>query len=501
MLNTVHIKQHERGLLYERGDFRRILTPGRYTLWGSQAVTTYNLSQPEAVIPMLELLLQTHRSILETELHLVSLHENEAGLVRMGQTWQTLAPDQNKAFWRAAGKFEVHKFDLLKNLELPADLVTRIGEKTLAGLQTYTIAEHQLGLVYVNGSFVKPLEAGRYVFWAFGPKVLVGVIDRQKLDPELPNQEALLERHPGFVDQYLVPVLLGPTQVALVRQKEKLVHIVYPAGRRLFLKGAEVEAIDIAENFKLTEKLAAELVNGFGESFIKLLHVCEVPEQHMGLLYVDGALNTTLKPGLHAWWFFGRKLKTQVVDLRLKVVEVSGQEILTKDKLPLRLNLTAGYVSKDPLLAAAKLSNIEEYVYKELQFALRSAVGTRTLDELLEDKGLIDQDIASYMKKTEAFGLEIESVGVKDIILPGEIKTILSKVVEAEKTAQANVIRRREETAATRSMLNTAKVMEDNPVALRLKELEVLERISEKIERINVGSLDSVLSELIHIKK
>jgi regulator of protease activity HflC (stomatin/prohibitin superfamily) len=93
-------------------------------------------------------------------------------------------------------------------------------------------------------------------------------------------------------------------------------------------------------------------------------------------------------------------------------------------------------------------------------------------------------------------------VGVKDIILPGEIKAILSKVVEAEKAAQANVVRRREETAATRSMLNTARVMEDNPVALRLKELEVLERIAEKIERINVnGGLDSILTELIRIKE
>ncbi|AUB44254.1 Regulator of protease activity HflC, stomatin/prohibitin superfamily (plasmid) [Nostoc flagelliforme CCNUN1] len=76
----------------------------------------------------------------------------------------------------------------------------------------------------------------------------------------------------------------------------------------------------------------------------------------------------------------------------------------------------------------------------------------------------------------------------------------MSKVVEAEKAAQANVVRRREETAATRSMLNTAKVMEDNPVALRLKELEVLERIAEKIDRIQVnGSLDSILTDLIRI--
>jgi regulator of protease activity HflC (stomatin/prohibitin superfamily) len=138
-----------------------------------------------------------------------------------------------------------------------------------------------------------------------------------------------------------------------------------------------------------------------------------------------------------------------------------------------------------------------------LQFALRSAVGDRTLDGILEDKGSIDQQIAIYIReKVVGYGVEILSVGVKDIILPGEVKAILSKVVEAEKSAQANVVRRREETAATRSMLNTAKVMEDNPVALRLKELEVLERIAEKIDKIQVnGSLDSILTDLIKIDR
>ena len=97
-------------------------------------------------------------------------------------------------------------------------------------------------------------------------------------------------------------------------------------------------------------------------------------------------------------------------------------------------------------------------------------------------------------------GIEVQSVGVKDIILPGDMKTILSKVVEAEKVAQANLIKRREETAATRSLLNTAKVMEDNPTALRLKELEVLEKVTEKIGNISVyGGLEGLLKELVKI--
>ena len=99
-------------------------------------------------------------------------------------------------------------------------------------------------------------------------------------------------------------------------------------------------------------------------------------------------------------------------------------------------------------------------------------------------------------------GIALESVGVKDIILPGDMRTILAQVVEAEKAAQANVIRRREETAATRSLLNTAKVMEGNPVALRMKELETLERVAERIDKISVvGGLDQVLSGLVKLRQ
>ena len=152
--------------------------------------------------------------------------------------------------------------------------------------------------------------------------------------------------------------------------------------------------------------------------------------------------------------------------------------------------------------AFEQLAKPLEYLYRELQFALREAVGTRTLDELLEDKQLIDEVVSAQVKaRMAAFGIEIASLGVKDIVLPGDMKAILSRVVEAEKAAQANVIRRREETAATRSLLNTAKVMENNPVALRLKELETLERVAERIDKISVfGGLDQVLNGLVNIK-
>jgi regulator of protease activity HflC (stomatin/prohibitin superfamily) len=191
------------------------------------------------------------------------------------------------------------------------------------------------------------------------------------------------------------------------------------------------------------------------------------------------------------------------VDTRLQNLEVSGQEILTKDKVALRLSLIATWKYNDVLLAFEKLNKPAEHLYYELQFALREAVGERTLDNLLENKQSLNALLLDAVKtKLAVFGIDVTSVGLRDIILPGEMKSILAQVVEAQKAAEANVIKRREETNATRSLLNTARVMEENATALRLKELETLERVAERIDKISVyGGLDQVLNGLVTIKQ
>ncbi len=505
MFRRFHIKQYERGLLYRRGDFRKVLRPGMHYLFGpGWHVDVYDLSVPEADLPNIEFLVEAYPALMTENFVIVKTGPVEAALVRLGHNWTTVGPDQTRAFWRGFIEVEAHVFNLEREFELPAQFVHLIKDRSLAGVRIVQVAESQIGLLYDRGNFVRPLEPGIYGFWCFEHEIAVCLYDRTQPVPDLPLEDVLIERHPDFVAAYCQVVQLGPTEVAIVRHKGRAISILPPASRKLFWRDVEVEVLDTQTEFKLSPKLVAELVNGLPDVVQRaapLLHVCEVPAQHVGLLYVDGDLRETLGPGCHAWWVFGRDLKTEVVDMRLRTVEVSGQEILSKDKVPLRFNLTAGYKVVDPVVAKSKLVDIEEYVYKELQFGLRAAVGTRALDELLEDKGAVDREVAAHIAdKTRDYGIEVSSVGVKDIILPGEIKTILSKVVEAEKAAQANVIRRREETAATRSMLNTARVMEDNPVALRLKELEVLERIAEKIERINVGSFDGLLKELVSIK-
>lgn len=507
MWKYFYIKPNEIGILYHRSDFKKILQPGTYIYFGRHwQVKTYDLNQPEAKIENLELLLRNHGAELQEYLLVVRTGFNQAALVRCGQIWLSVLPNQLRVFWRGFIEVQAHFFNLETSLELPAEFVQQVRGIALSGIKKFPISEYELGLLYVQNNFVRSLSTGEYAFWSIDRDVSVRTISRLVPNPDFPLEEILIERHPDFVATYCETVQLQSQQVAIARYQGKVIAILPPTSRKLFWQDVEVEVIDISTDAKLPTSLIGELVSGSQEVVAlshNYLHLCEVPPQHIGLLYINQEFQTQLPSGKHAWWVFGRSWQTEVFDLRQQTLEVSGQDILTKDKVPLRLNLTAGYRLLDPLKARNSLSDILNYLYKELQFALRGAVGERSLDALLEDKGTIDRSIFEYIRqKTADYGIEVDSVGVKDIILPGEIKTILSKVVEAEKAAQANVVRRREETAATRSMLNTAKVMEDNPVALRLKELEVLERIAEKIEKIQVnGSLDSILTELIRINR
>jgi len=108
----------------------------------------------------------------------------------------------------------------------------------------------------------------------------------------------------------------------------------------------------------------------------------------------------------------------------------------------------------------------------------------------LTGKDDVAQELEQQVREqATVLGLEVRSVGIKDVILPGEMKDLMNRVTEAKKAAEANLISRREETAAMRSQANTAKLLADNPTLMRLRELEVLEKIA------SAGKMNIVLGE------
>jgi regulator of protease activity HflC (stomatin/prohibitin superfamily) len=380
--------------------------------------------------------------------------------------------------------------------------------KNMFAIKRITIAQHERGLLFRNRSFEAVLEPGVHRIFDPLKRSEVQVYDLTVPEFEHPRVDFLLEEARETVEKYFTVVQIGSSEVGVVYKSGKVSGVLAPSTRQLYWRGAievRVNRYDISRDFELPKDLAKVLVRAkqpLAAAAAEAVSATEVPDTAIGLLIVDGELARVLQPGLHAFWKYQRALKIELVDRRVQAMEVAGQEILTRDKVSLRVNLTALWQVLDAVKARSTLTNFVEFLYKELQFALREAVGARTLDELLGDKGAFDHEIGDGARaKVEEHGLAVRSVGVKDVILPGEMKTILNQVVEAEKVAQANLIRRREETAATRSLLNTARLMDENPTLLRMKELETLEKVTEKIDKLTVfGGLDGVLKDMVRIQ-
>jgi regulator of protease activity HflC (stomatin/prohibitin superfamily) len=262
----------------------------------------------------------------------------------------------------------------------------------------------------------------------------------------------------------------------------------------LYFKGA-LEVTFALIDVRAEPEVPARLVAALGRLGESRAAFTVVEEGKRGLLYLDGRLIRELQPGAYAFWNAVIAPRIEVLEMRRQTVEVPGQEILTRDKVTIRVNVSAVYEIVDPVTARSGVKDVDAHLYRTLQIAVRQTLGKRSLDEVLAEKVALDETVSAEVRREmEAYGVRVSAIALKDIILPGDIREILNQVVTAEKQAQANLIRRREETAATRSLLNTAKLMEDNPLLVRMKELETLEKIAEKVEKIHVfGGLKSLL--------
>ncbi len=375
-------------------------------------------------------------------------------------------------------------------------------------LKRIVIAQHERGLVLKDKQIHEILMPG--VYWRFSLRAGIEVLDTGKA--EISNDAILrlldsnAENDLQLKEQYLSVIELGETELALVYQRKALRQVLKSGTRYVFWKDApdlQIKLVDTKEDYRVEKSLVNILARRSGiVGLLDQVYATEVGSKQLGLLWVDGELVDTLSAGLHAFWKTNRSIKVEHMELRLQNLEVAGQEILTKDKVSLRVNLSANYQLTDAVRARLQLKDYQEYLYRQLQFALREAVGTKTLDALLADKEALNGDVfRAVVKQMAEMGIKVANVGVKDIILPGEMKEILNHVVATEKAAQANVIRRREETAATRSLLNTAKLMEANPTLLRLKEIEALEKVVEKVDKISVyDGLNGLLRDTVKLQ-
>ncbi len=368
-----------------------------------------------------------------------------------------------------------------------------------------TVKDGERAFLMRNGRFERVLKPGPHRL--FDPLRGLAVELFPVVRAEFPADRfaVLKDARPDLAAEMFEPVETKADEIAIVNLDGRPTHLMGPWQTRVFWKVAtkvDVERIDVSRDPKVTSRHLAMIARE--RNTLVAEHVVENHEA--GLLMVEGRLMEKLAPGRHAFWTAGRKIEVKRLDLRPQAVEITAQEMLTKDRIALRVTLTAFRRIVDPERVVAAVPDVDAWLYRLVQFAIREAVASRTLDEVLSAKNALDAELRAFVRERMAeTGIEVTELGVKDVILPGEIRELVNKVVEAERTAKANLIRRQEETAATRSLLNTAKLMEDNPLLLRLKELESIERLVEKVGRIDLhtgegAGLDALLTKLVRLK-
>jgi regulator of protease activity HflC (stomatin/prohibitin superfamily) len=357
------------------------------------------------------------------------------------------------------------------------------------------ILPEERGLLFSKGVFKRLLKPGNHFVSPFHKIVKYRVNEIFK--PLVTPIEILLADADLAAELIIVDV---PDNYIAIHKADGNIEGVLGPGKTCFWKGfrkREFLMVNLDSPASAMELDRAMLTH---PEVLKYLASSAVESFQKGLLLIDRSFVRILDGGTYFFWKGSRSVSVEKVDLRQQQIEISGQEIMSRDKVPLRLNFFCHYRIVDVVRAGLEIKELDKQFHVILQLALREYIGTLSLDEILEKKEQIGSFIAETVRaQAKTLGLEVGYAGIKDVILPGEIRDIMNQVLIAEKKAQANVIMRREETASTRSLLNTAKLMEENEILARLKELEYIERISEKINQITLSGGTQILDQLKQI--
>jgi regulator of protease activity HflC (stomatin/prohibitin superfamily) len=361
-------------------------------------------------------------------------------------------------------------------------------------LKMIKIRSYEMGLYFRDGEFEELLGPGRYWFLDLFGKVRVEVVSQRA--PWLLHEKLDMIVKSGALSDRALVLDLKDRQRALVWIDGRFSHVL-PSGLYAMwtaFRDVTVQVVDVrAARFEHTD--LAVVVQS--EMAGRVLDCQAIDKGHMGVLFEDGKYVETLPPGRYAFWKNVARVALVPVDMRETMLDVAGQEIMTADKVTLRMNAVITYRVIDAHVAVTVTDDVRQALYREAQLALRAVIGARDLDQFLGDKEAIAREIEEIVRRRVAsLGLEVVSAGIRDVILPGDMKDLMNKVTEARKAAEANLIVRREETAAMRSQANTAKLLEGNPTLMRLRELEVLEKVAGS-GKLNVVLGDKGLADRI----
>ncbi len=230
-----------------------------------------------------------------------------------------------------------------------------------------------------------------------------------------------------------------------------------------------------------------------------------IHDTHRGLRYVDGRLTDVLGAGRHkvkprSWFRFGPQVRIELVDMRERELTIRGQEILTSDKVAVRVTIVTQFQITDPVAALERVASYEDRLYSDVQLAARRSLATMTLEAILTNRNQLSTDILEEVHAIAAtYGVEILRSDVKDLVFPGNLQAIMNQVLSAERLAEAKLVEARTEAEARRLKAEAdatvaridaqteadelrlraegAQAYADNPALLRLREIEAMEHL------------------------
>jgi regulator of protease activity HflC (stomatin/prohibitin superfamily) len=176
-----------------------------------------------------------------------------------------------------------------------------------------------------------------------------------------------------------------------------------------------------------------------------------IRDTHRGLLYEDGVLRRVLEAGRFTIprervlsVRVGPKVEVELVDVRERELTIKGQEILTSDKVAIRVSIIVQFKVTDPVAAMHQVESFEERLYSDVQLAARRSLASMNLEQILTNRNQLSEDILTEVKESAGrYGVAILRAAVKDLVFPGNLQEIMNKVLAAERTSQAQLVEAR----------------------------------------------------------
>ncbi len=227
------------------------------------------------------------------------------------------------------------------------------------------------------------------------------------------------------------------------------------------------------------------LINGAGREFI-------IKDTHRGLYYEDGKLTKLLEAGRYKIPPRSRLLKRLptveclLVDVRERELTIKGQEILTSDKVAIRVSILVQFRVSDPKAAIHTVDKFEDRLYTDVQLAARRSLASMTLEEILTNRNRLSEEILTDVKESATgYGVTIRRADVKDLIFPGNLQEIMNRVLAAERNSQAQLVEARtraevEQIQAQSSAEVTRREAEAAAAARRVREQADAEAVQAK---------------------